>query len=52
MVKCYNCDTEMIWQNDFDFDEVGYEGEGVISSFTCPECDTYAEFVISLSKSH
>ena len=46
MVECYNCKSEMIWGNDFDFDAFGYEGEGVISSFTCPSCDTYAEFVI------
>ncbi len=46
MVKCYNCKAEMIWQNDFDFKDCGYEGEGIVSSFICPKCDTYAEFVI------
>ena len=46
MVKCYNCNSEMIWGNDFDFDDFGYEGEGIVSCFTCPTCDTYAEFVI------
>jgi len=46
MVECYNCRTEMIWGNDFDFDDFDYEGEGVVSCFTCPRCDTYAEFVV------
>lgn len=46
MIKCYNCDADMIWGNDFHFDECGYEGEGIVTSFTCPKCDTYAEFVI------
>jgi len=46
MVKCYNCGTDMIWRHDFNFSEVGYEGDGVVTSFSCPACDTYAEFVI------
>ena len=46
MVECYNCQSEMIWGNDFDFKDFGYDGEGVVVCFTCPKCDTYAEFVI------
>ena len=46
MVNCYNCKSEMIWGNDFDFDECGYEGEGVVKCFNCPRCETYAEFVV------
>ena len=45
MVECYACKSEMIWQNDFMFEDFGYEGEGIVSCFTCPTCDTYAEFV-------
>ena len=36
----------MIWGNDFDFEDCGYEGDGIVSCFTCPKCDTYAEFVV------
>ena len=46
MVKCYNCESDMIWRHDFNFNEVGYEGDGVVTSFICPACDTYAEFGI------
>lgn len=49
-VKCYNCDADMIWGNDFHFDEFGYEGEGIVTCFTCPKCETYAEFVIPEKK--
>ena len=51
MVKCYNCESDMIWRHDFNFNEVGYEGDGVVTSFICPACDTYAEFVIPEKKS-
>ena len=44
MVKCYACESEMIWGNDFSFEDYGHEGEGIVSCFSCPECDTYAEF--------
>mgnify|MGYP006969374936 FL=1 len=36
----------MIWQSDFDFEDFDYEGEGVISCFSCSKCETYAEFTI------
>ena len=35
---------------DFDFEACGYEGEGIVSSFICPKCETYAEFVIPFKK--
>ena len=43
MVKCYNCGEVMIWGSDFDFEDCGYEGEGIVASFSC-KCGTYAEF--------
>ena len=46
MVSCYNCGTEMILESDFDFEDFNYEGEGVISCFSCSKCGTYAEFTI------
>ena len=48
MVKCYSCGTEMIFANTFSFDDCGYEGKGNVHSFTCPKCDTYAEFVVPM----
>ena len=40
----------MIWQKNFNFDECEYEGEGMVTCFICPACDTYAEFVIPKKK--
>ena len=50
MVSCCNCNSEMIWQKNFNFDECEYEGEGMVTCFICPVCDTYAEFVIPNKK--
>ena len=40
----------MIWQKNFNFDECEYEGEGMVTCFICPVCDTYAEFVVPNKK--
>lgn len=37
-MKCYLCGGEVIWQFDFMFDECGYEGDGIVSFYTCRDC--------------
>ena len=44
MTKCFFCDTEMIIQSEYDFEEVGLDGEGRVIVLTCPICDAFAEF--------
>lgn len=33
-MKCFYCDEELIWQNDFDDEEFG----GITSFYVCPKC--------------
>ena len=42
MINCYACNTEMIWGGDHDVDD--NEEFSVVSNFTCPKCNSYAEF--------
>ena len=42
--NCWFCGTPMIWQSDFNYDEVYGEGEGVVSFLMCPNCKAMAEF--------
>lgn len=39
-MKCYNCESDLIWQSDADFDEYFLDGEGIVSILDCPnqEC--------------
>lgn len=37
-MKCYLCSGDVIWQSDFMFDECGYEGDGIVSLYTCKKC--------------
>lgn len=41
-MKCYNCDTEMIWGGDHDVDD--NDEYHVVSNFSCPKCFSYLEF--------
>ena len=46
MTNCWYCGTEMIWQSDFNYDEVFMEGEGIVSILICPKCGAEAQFSI------
>mgnify|MGYP003110858497 FL=1 len=42
-MKCWHCGHNMIWGNDFDYEDYGLEGKGIISSFSCSNCEATAE---------
>jgi len=42
-MKCWHCNTEVIWGGDHDFEDYGYEGEGIVSNFHCPNCQAEYE---------
>lgn len=36
--KCFLCGGKVFWQSDFDFEDYGYEGKGIVQNFACPKC--------------
>lgn len=43
-MKCWFCRTELIWNNDFDYEDYGIEDrEGIVAVLTCPCCGCYWE---------
>ena len=38
----------MIWGNDFDYEDYGLDGEGIVSNFSCSNCDAHAEFYLPI----
>ena len=40
----------MIWGADFDFSDYGIEGEGIVSSFSCPNCPTTADVFYNIGE--
>lgn len=47
-MNCWGCGTQMIWGGDHSFDDVGMEGEGIASNFSCPNCSAHADFYVSI----
>ena len=43
-MNCWFCNSDMIWGSDFNFEDYGLEGDGVVATLTCSECEAYAEY--------
>jgi len=43
-MNCWFCGSDMIWGSDFNFEDYGLEGEGVVATLTCSGCEAYAEY--------
>ena len=47
MAKCFTCQTDLIWQNDYDTEDVGQEDSEylIVSMYQCPneECEAWYE---------
>lgn len=49
MYECFHCGScGVIWDNDFSFEDFGYEGEGVVHVCHCCNCGAHIEYYISL----
>ena len=47
-LKCWHCGEDMIWGNDFDFEDYGYSGKGIVSSFSCSNCKATPEVCLPI----
>ena len=42
---CFHCGARaVIWQCDYDFEDMGYEGEGVVNCLRCSNCGADIEY--------
>lgn len=37
-MDCWFCGEDLIWGADFDPEDYGYEGEGIVATLSCPNC--------------
>lgn len=40
MPRCLKCDSTMVWQSDFDFEDVGIDAEGISCFYFCGNCES------------
>ena len=47
MYQCFHCLAyAVVWNSDFDFDDLGYEGEGVVHFCHCENCGAEIEYIV------
>lgn len=50
MYECAHCgERAVIWDCDYDFDDFGYEGEGIVQLLHCRHCGAEIEYAISFN---
>ena len=43
-MKCYNCETKLIWGGDHDIDDgMLNESYSMVTNLSCPNCECYVE---------
>ena len=51
MFECFHCGSRsVIWQSDFDFEDYGLEGQGIIHVLHCQECGAEIEYYIRIDE--
>ena len=49
-MKCWHCNNKLIWGGDFDYEDYGLDGEGIVSNLSCSNCDSYVEVYMPLGE--
>jgi len=45
--ECFHCGHHTVyWESDFDFEDYGYEGEGIVQNCHCHHCGADIEYRI------
>ena len=47
-MKCWHCNTELIWGGDHTFEDYGYDGDGIVTNLSCPNDDCKTEVFVCL----
>lgn len=48
--ECFHCGVRaVVWDNDFDFEDFGYEGEGIVQVLHCANCGADIEYRIPIN---
>lgn len=47
-MKCFHCGSQLIWNNDFSYEDLDYDGDGIVSFYTCSNEICRAEYEVCL----
>ena len=46
--SCFHCGGMIIWDSDFDYEDLGLEGQGIVHICHCPDCGAQIEFRVPM----
>ena len=51
MFECFHClNKSLCWDSDFSFEDLGYEGEGIVHILHCSSCGAEVEYRIAVDE--
>ena len=51
MYECFHCLTKsVIWDADFDFEDFGYDGAGIVHCCHCTNCGAEIEYRVPITE--
>ena len=53
-MNCWHCSNELIWGADFDYQDYGMEGEGIVSNFSCSnnDCEVFVQVYLPIGENY
>lgn len=49
--QCFHCGSNSVmWDNDFDYEDYGLEGEGIVHVCHCANCGAYIEYYVNIGE--
>lgn len=49
--QCFHCGAKAVsWDSDFDFSDMGYDGEGIVNCCHCNNCGAEIEYRVRLDE--
>lgn len=51
MYECFHCGKKTVfWSGDFSFEDLGYDGEGIVHMCKCQNCGAEIEYRIPIKE--
>ena len=48
-MNCWHCNSELIWQADFNGDDYCRKDIAIVTNLCCPKCESYTEVFLPKS---
>jgi hypothetical protein len=48
-MQCPRCDQQLIWGNDFDAEDIGYDVGGIVTYYSC-QCGVQVEIFVPFER--